>query len=78
MAATKLTLLVDKKLIERTKRYTKHHHTTISRLVSRLLERLTHADTEELPPAVVRLVGVLPKEASLDEHHTRLRDKYKL
>ena len=78
MAATKLTLLVDKNLIERTKRYTKHHHTTISRLVSRLLERLTHADTEELPPAVVRLVGVLPKEASLDEHHTRLRDKYKL
>lgn len=78
MAATKLTLLVDKKLIERTKRYTKRHHTTISRLVSRLLEQLTHGDTEELPPAIVRLVGVLPKEASLDEHRTRLRNKYKL
>jgi hypothetical protein len=78
MAATKLTLLVDKKIIERTKRYTKQHHTTISRLVSRLLEQLTHGDTEELPPAIVRLVGVLPKETSLDEHRTRLREKYKL
>ncbi len=78
MAATKLTLLVDKKIIERTKRYTKHHHTTISRLVSRLLERLTNGDIEELPPAVLRLVGVLPKEASLDKHRAHLRDKYKL
>ena len=78
MAATKLTLLVDKKIVERTKRYARHHHTTISRLVSRLLERLTHGDAEELPPAVMWLVGVLPKEASLDEHRTRLRDKYKL
>jgi len=78
MAATKLTLLVYKRIIERTKRYTKHHHTTISRLVSRLLERLTNGDTEELPPAVMRLVGVLPTEASLDEHRTHLRDKYKL
>lgn len=78
MTATKLTLLVDKKIIERTKRYTKHHHTTISRLVSRLLERLTNEDMEELPPAVVRLLGVLPKEALLDEHRAHLRDKYKL
>lgn len=77
MAATKLTLLVDKKIIERTKRYTKHHRTTISRLVSRLLEGLTNGDTEELPPAVLRLVGVLPKETSVEEHRTHLRDKYK-
>lgn len=78
MAATKLTLLVEKRVIERAKRYTKRHRTTISRLVSHLLENLPNDGEGKLPASIQRLVGVLPESASRTEHREHLRKKYKL
>lgn len=77
MGATKLTLLVEKEIVEHAKRYSEKHGTSLSRLVSQALAHLPR-DGITLSPAVSRLVGVLPNTTTLDEHRTHLREKYGL
>lgn len=78
MSATKLTLLVDKHVIERAKRFSRQHNTSISRLVAGFLEGLG-AEAEAIPTPVVRhLTGVLPPEVSTVDHGEYLRRKHKL
>lgn len=78
MAATKLTLLVDKDVIENAKRYTKQHKTTLSRLVTQMLARLPQEDGKALPPTVLRLLGVLPASVDLSDYRAYQRKKHKL
>lgn len=75
MGATKLTLLVEKEILEHAKRYSKKHGTSLSRLVSQTLARLP-TDAPVLPPKVSRLVGLLPRTTTLNEHQTYLRKKH--
>ncbi len=78
MASTKLTLLIDKSTAARAKRYSKRHRTSISRLVSHMLAKLPNDEDTGLTPGVRRLVGLLPKTISVEEHRQHLRGKYKL
>ncbi len=78
MASTKLTLLIDKSTAARAKRYSKRHRTSISRLVSHMLAKLPNDEDTGLTPGVRRLVGLLPKTVSVEEHRQHLRGKYKL
>jgi len=78
MASTKLTLLIDKSAAVRAKRYSKRHRTSVSRLVSHVLAGLPDDAEVELTPGVRRLVGLLPKTASTEEHRLHLRRKYRL
>ncbi|OGI53010.1 MAG: hypothetical protein A3B81_04775 [Candidatus Muproteobacteria bacterium RIFCSPHIGHO2_02_FULL_65_16] len=78
MATTKLTLLIEKSTAARAKRYSKRHRTSISRLVSHMLAKLPNDEDAGLTPGVRRLVGLLPRTVSVEEHRRHLRGKYKL
>ena len=77
MSASKLTLLVEKKIVEHAKQYSEQHGTSLSRLVSQALAHLPTAGPT-LPPAVGRLVGLLPDKISLEEHKAYLSKKHSL
>ena len=76
----KLTLSVNDKVIERAKGYAARRGTSVSRLVERYLELVSHPpkDEGEAPPVLARLRGAL-KGARVDERDYRryLRQKYR-
>ena len=78
MASVKLTLLIDKSVAARAKQYSKRHRTSVSRLVSHMFAGLPDEDAGDLTPGVRRLIGILPKSVSLEEHRRHLRSKYRL
>ncbi len=78
MASTKLVLHIDKSVAARAKRYSKRHRTSVSRLVSHMLAKLPNDEDAELTPGVRRLVGLLPKMASVEDRRRYLRHKYRL
>ncbi|MGH7539531.1 MAG: DUF6364 family protein, partial [Gemmatimonadota bacterium] len=57
--------------------YSRRHKTSISRLVANYLARLGDTEGERRSsPTVRRLLGTLPADVSLDEHHEHLEEKY--
>ena len=76
MEKTKLTLRIEKPIIESAKAYAQHHNTTVSRLVAEFLRSLKVA--EDIPPSPIleELSGILPANASLGEYKTYLEEKY--
>ncbi len=76
MASTKLTLRIDASVVARAKRYGKRRGISLSRLVSQMFARLPDDDEDGLTPAVQRLVGILPKTVSIEEHRRHLREKH--
>ncbi len=58
---TKLTLKMDKRLIERAKKYAKRHNTSLSRLVENFLLAITKENDKEISvlPEVKKLTGVI-------------------
>lgn len=77
MERTKLTIRVPRDLLERAKRYANEHNTTLTRLVSEYLRQLgTRDDPLADAPIVRRLSGTLSQEASVDDYHKYLEEKY--
>jgi hypothetical protein len=73
----KLTLSIDEMVIDRARRYSQRHQTSISQLVSNYLSQLAELrDDVPLSPAVRRLAGILPTETSIDEYAAHLEDKF--
>ena len=66
---------VDEKVIERARRYSQKHNTSISRLVTNYLAQLSSAN-EATTPIVTRLRGILPSDVDLREHKQHLEEKY--
>ncbi|MEK6477516.1 DUF6364 family protein [Catalinimonas sp. 4WD22] len=58
---TKLTLKLDKAIIERAKQYAKSHHTSVSKMVEDYLHMLTAEDRSsiEVTPLVESLTGII-------------------
>ena len=77
MDQTKLTVRIDRAILESAKRYAREHGTSLTRLVTHHLERLG-ADEERLGAAPVtrRLTGVLPPESSLQDYRDHLERKH--
>jgi hypothetical protein len=77
MEQTKLTIRLPRDLVEGAKLYAKKHQTSLTRLISAYLRQL---DSQEDPladaPAVRRMSGILPLDASVDDYHAYLEDKY--
>ena len=79
MEKTKLTLRIEKPVIEAAKAYAGKHDTTLSKLVSEFLQALTSdPDLSGHTPILRELNGILPEDASISEHHTYLEEKYGL
>jgi len=72
----KLTLSVDEDVIEKARRYSDAHGTSISRLVSAYLGQLDAPSDEPRTPWVERLSGILPSDVSVEDYRRRLEKKY--
>ncbi len=72
----KLTLSVDERVIERARRYSSQHNTSISKLVTDYLSQLESSSEATVAPWVQRLRGILPSDASEDEYREHLEEKY--
>lgn len=80
---TKLTLQLDKDIIEKTKKYAKEHNKSLSGLVeyffTYLIEEDEASNDEKLPSIVEELSGVIKLDEAIDikeEYTDFLKDKY--
>ena len=77
MEKTKLTILMPRDLLEGAKQYAHENNTTLTRLVSEYLRRLsTRHDFLADAPTVRRLSGILPHNISVEDYHKHLERKY--
>lgn len=72
----KLTLSVDERVIERARRYSSRHNTSISRLVTEYLSQLDAPSEESLASWVERLRGILSSDVSVDDYRRHLEGKH--
>ena len=71
---TKLTLTVDKSIIERAKLYAKNTDRTLSEIIENYLENITNdTDAEQLSPKLQKIIGTLKLPKDFDEK-TELRN----
>lgn len=65
---TKLTLTVEKDIIERAKVYAKNSGKSLSELIENYLENLTHANNnQKVSPRLKKLVGAVKLPKKFDE-----------
>ena len=65
---TKLTLTVEKEVIERAKSYARNSGRSLSELVEHYLDAITQEETkQEISPKVKRLVGIVKLPKDFDE-----------
>jgi len=77
MEKTKLTIRVTRDLLEGAKSYAIENNTTLTRLVSEYLRRLTvEKDTLSNAPTVQRLSGILSQSVSVEDYREYLELKY--
>jgi len=77
MNETKMTVRVPRDLLENAKQYARQHDTTLTRLVSNFLRRLSNQDdllTEA--PIVQHLSGSLSQDVSEVDYQSYLERKY--
>lgn len=72
----KLTLSVDEKVIERARRYSARHKTSISQLVTKYLSQLDAPPDATLAPWVQRLRGILPSDTSVEDYRRHVEEKH--
>jgi hypothetical protein len=77
MEETKLTIRVRRDWIEGAKQYARQNNTTLTRLVSEYLRRLSNqSDFLADAPIVQSLAGTLSQEVSLRDYKEYLEKKY--
>jgi hypothetical protein len=77
MERTELTIRVERDLLEGAKRCASEHDTTLTRLVSAYLRRLSTQGAPIVDAPIVRcLSGALSQEASVDDYRAYLEEKH--
>lgn len=77
MEETKLTIRISRQVLEDAKRYARDNDTTVTRLVSQYLQRVsTQRDPLARAPIVHRLSGTLPPYVSVNDYKRHLVEKY--
>ena len=77
MEKTKLTLRIEKPVIELAKQYAGQHNTTLSKLVSEFLRTLNaQSGSRTKTPILEELTSLLPADVSQDEYQAYLEEKY--
>jgi hypothetical protein len=79
---TKLTVKLNKRVIDNAKNYAKNHRTSLSRMIESYLDAMTNKEIKEfeITPLVESLSGVvaLPNDYDYKEDYTKfLNEKYK-
>lgn len=78
MPKDRLNLSIDRRAIEKARRYSQRHRTSVSQLVTEFLQGLPEqddVDQPELTPAVKRLLGAA-KGADLHDYRNHIAEKY--
>lgn len=75
---TKLTVRVDRELVEVAKRFAAQQGISLSRLIENYLNFLAIKQDESLAetPILHRMSGILTPDISLDDYYRHLEDKY--
>jgi hypothetical protein len=75
---TKLTVRVERDLIDSAKRYARRQGITLSQLIEDYLRSLAIQQDEQSinTPILQKLSGILPSSITLDEYHQHLDEKY--
>lgn len=79
MSKQRLNLTVDPEVIERARRYSRRHETSISRLVGDFLSSLPGEEPvgdDDLTPTVRRLVGVARGGPDREDYRRHLLEKH--
>ena len=79
MPKQRLNITVDAAVIERARRYTRRHNTSISGLVSEFLAHLPDGATSgggDLSPTVKRLLGIAAGGPDREDYRRHLLEKY--
>lgn len=78
MAKESLNLSVERASIERARRYSELHGTSISRLVDQFLGALPLGEPADgdLPPIVRRLAGILREDVTMEDYRRHLEEKH--
>jgi hypothetical protein len=76
MKETKLTVRVQRDLLENVKRYAAQNNTTLTDLIEAYLRRIPPQQPLENAPIVRRLAGVLPQEITPQDYKKHLDEKY--
>jgi hypothetical protein len=77
MEVTKMTVRVQKELLQRAKQYAKEHDTNLTRLITAYLSQLELTDDIlASSPIVKRLSGSLSSDIGRDDHRQYLESKY--
>ncbi len=79
MPKKRLNITIDADVVERARRYTRRHDTSISGLVGEFLAHLPDGDgsgAEDLSPTVKRLLGVARGGPDREDYHRHLLEKY--
>ena len=64
---TKLTLSIDRQIIERAKEYAKKSNRSLSDIVETYLEKITDQNVDEIDHELSQIVGVIDLPADFDE-----------
>jgi hypothetical protein len=73
----KLTLRLNKRLIEQAKAYAAMHNISVSELVEAYFQNLNQPTSEEHTPLVQQLTGIIPESADVEQiYGDYLVDKY--
>ena len=76
MQKTKLTVRVEKDLLEKVKQYAAKNNTTLTDLIDSYFRHIPGQVTLEDAPIVRRLSGTLSANASIQDYKNHLEDKY--
>ena len=76
MKETKLTVRVQRDLLENVKRYAAKHNTTLTDLIEAYLQRIPAQGPLADAPIVKRLSGSLSRNVSLKDYRKHLEEKY--
>lgn len=77
MEMTKLTIRIPVKVLEQAKAYAETNETSVTQLITQYLYHLPRQESYlKDAPIVQRLVGTLPPEASIEDYHRYLEEKY--
>jgi hypothetical protein len=78
----KLTLSLDREIIEQAKEFSRSHHKSLSKLIEGYLRQVTHSDdaVKQVTPLVAKLSGVIDARKMGDhksDYADYLEDKYR-
>lgn len=77
MEQTKLTIRLQRDLLDQAKQYANDHDTSLTRLINEYLRHVTRQETFLVDaPIVQRLAGTLSQEVTIDDYHKYLEEKY--